>query len=74
MICDIIESLPLPKGVINGLFNSWFTNEKVITTHFQKAIIVIGALKKLKHYMLSYALILNLIIKQSFSIIENVCQ
>jgi len=45
MVCDIVESLPSPKGVAYGLCDSWFTNKKVITAHLKKGYHLIGALK-----------------------------
>lgn len=45
MVCDIVESLPSPKGAAYGLCDSWFTNEKVITAHLKKGYDLIGALK-----------------------------
>lgn len=45
MVCDIAESLPVPKGAAYGLCDSWFTNEKVINAHFKKGYHLIGGLK-----------------------------
>lgn len=45
MVCEIVESLPSPKGAAYSLCDSWFTNEKVINTHFKKGYHLIGALK-----------------------------
>jgi len=45
MICEIVESLPSPKGVAYGLCDSWFTNQKVINAHLKKGYDLIGALK-----------------------------
>lgn len=45
MVCDIVETLPTPKGPAYGLCDSWFTNEKVINAHFKKGYHLIGGLK-----------------------------
>lgn len=45
MVCDIVDSLPTPKGKAYGLCDSWFTNQKVINAHFKKGFHLIGALK-----------------------------
>jgi len=45
MVCEIVESLPSPKGAAYGLCDSWFTNQKVINAHFKKGYHLIGALK-----------------------------
>lgn len=44
-ICEMVDTLPTPKGPAYGLCDSWFTNEKVINAHFQKGYHLIGALK-----------------------------
>lgn len=45
VVCDIVESLPSPKGTAYGPCDSWFTNQKVINAHFKKGYHLIGALK-----------------------------
>ena len=45
MVCEIVKSLPSPKGVAYGLCDSWFTNKKIINAHFEKGYHLIGALK-----------------------------
>lgn len=45
MVCEIVESLPSPKGAPYVLCDSRFTNKKVIDAHFKKGYHLIGALK-----------------------------
>ncbi|HSH50263.1 MAG TPA: IS701 family transposase, partial [Bacteroidales bacterium] len=44
-VCEIVDSLPVPKGEAYGLCDSWFTSEKVINAHFKSGYNLIGALK-----------------------------
>jgi hypothetical protein len=44
-VCEIVDSLPVPKGEAYGLCDSWFTSEKVINAHFKNGYNLIGALK-----------------------------
>ena len=44
-VCRIIHSLPTATHTSYGLYDSWFTCQRVIEAHFQKGYHLIGALK-----------------------------
>lgn len=45
MVCDIVKTLPSPKGAAYGLCDSWFTNKEIINAHFKRGYHLIGGLK-----------------------------
>jgi hypothetical protein len=44
-ICEMVSMLPISKGVVYGLSDSWYINKKVIEAHFERGYHLIGALK-----------------------------
>nr|WP_235062578.1 hypothetical protein [Thermoanaerobacterium aotearoense] len=44
-ICEMVSMLPISKGAVYGLYDSWYINKKVIETHFERGYHLIGALK-----------------------------
>jgi len=44
-VCEVLETLPIPKGAAYCLCDSWFTCPKIIDAHFRKGYHLIGALK-----------------------------
>lgn len=43
MVCETTESLSLPIGADYGLYDSWFTNQKVINAHLKTGYNLVSA-------------------------------